>query len=217
MSAQNINQFDDNGKRHGVWKKYFNNTKILRYEGTFNNGKEIGLFKFYKKINNKAVLTATKEFNATNNVALVKFLTANGKIISEGQMLGKAYTGTWKYYQKRSNELLTLEHYNDMGQLNGERLVYYKNGQIAEKQNYKEGQLHGASFWYSENNVVIKVFIYVDGELHGLSKFYNPLGELITEGVYKNGKKHGIWKYYEDQKLVKEKDFSYKPKYSNKE
>ncbi|GAA4239505.1 hypothetical protein GCM10022291_34080 [Postechiella marina] len=39
VSAQNINQFDAQGKRHGVWKKNFENTKVLRYEGTFNHGK----------------------------------------------------------------------------------------------------------------------------------------------------------------------------------
>lgn len=46
--AQNINQFDANGERHGIWKKNFEDTNIIRYEGQFFHGKEIGLFKFYK-------------------------------------------------------------------------------------------------------------------------------------------------------------------------
>ena len=61
--AQEFNKFDDEGKRHGKWRKNFDKTKILRYEGEFFHGKEIGLFKFYKNINKKAVLTATKQFN----------------------------------------------------------------------------------------------------------------------------------------------------------
>lgn len=215
--TQEINQFDADGKRHGIWKKTFENTKILRYEGEFLHGKEIGLFKFYKNIDKKAVLTATKQFNKQDNKADVKFLTVKGKIISEGQLNGKTYIGTWKYYQKRSNQLLILEHYNDSGKLHGERFVYYKNGQIAEKQNYMAGKLEGVSVWYSLNNVVLKAFIYVGGELHGISKYYNPKGELITKGQYKNGKKHGVWKYYENGKLMNEKDFTYKPKLSNKE
>ena len=28
VSAQNVNQFDANGKRHGVWKKYFDDTTV---------------------------------------------------------------------------------------------------------------------------------------------------------------------------------------------
>ncbi len=211
--AQNINQFDANGKRHGIWKKTFDDTKVLRYEGEFLHGKEIGLFKFYKNIKKKAVLTATKQFNKTDNIAYVTFLSSRGKLISEGKMDKKKYIGEWKYYQKRNDNLLTLENYNAKGILEGERFVYYENGQIAEKQFYKNGKLEGKSIWYSEKNIVLKEFIYLNGELHGASKYYNPKGELITEGQYKKGKKHGIWKYYENGKLIKEKDFTYKPKY----
>lgn len=216
LFAQDINQFDANGKRHGIWKKNFDKTKILRYEGAFLNGKEIGQFKFYKNIKNKAVLTASKQFSEDNTSADVKFYTSRGKIISEGQMDGKTYKGTWKYYQKRSDQLLILEHFNNSGILIGERFVYYENGQIAEKQNYKDGKLDGVSLWYSERNVVLKAFIYVDGELHGFSKFYNPKGEIIVEGRYKRGKKDGVWKYYENGTIKEEKDFTYKPKYIKK-
>ncbi len=214
--AQNINQFDANGKRHGIWKKTFDGTKVLRYEGEFLHGKETGLFKFYKNIKKKAVLTATKQFNKTDNIAYVTFLSSRGKLISEGKMDRKKYIGEWKYYQKRNDNLLTLENYNTKGILEGERFVYYENGQIAEKQFYKNGKLDGVSVWYSEKNVVLKEFIYENGELHGASKYYNPKGELITEGQYKKGKKHGIWKYYENGELINEKDFTYKPKYIKK-
>ncbi len=214
--SQNTNQFDANGKRHGIWKKTFKNTNILRYEGEFFHGKEIGLFKFYKSINKKAVLTATKQFNENDDKADVKFFTSRGKIISEGQLKGKIYIGTWKYYQQRSNALLIIEHYDDFGKLHGERFVYYENGQVAEKQNYNAGKLDGVSYWYSEKSVVLKEFIYVNGELHGVSKYYNSNGELITEGRYKRGKKDGVWKYYKNGNVVNEKDFSYKPKYVKK-
>ena len=216
MFAQNFNQFDANGKRHGIWKKNFEDTNIIRYEGQFSHGKEIGLFKFYKSYKKKAILSATKQFTETNNIAEVKFLASNGKVISAGRMDGKTYIGTWKYYQKNSDKLLTIEHYNDKGELIGERLVYYPNGQIAEKQNYVNGKLNDASLWYSEKNVVLKSFIYEKGELHGIAKFYNPKGELVSEGQYKRGKKDGLWKYYEKGKLVNEKDFTYKPKYIKK-
>ncbi|MDO5968821.1 toxin-antitoxin system YwqK family antitoxin [Flavivirga aquimarina] len=214
--SQTINQFDKEGKRHGIWKKTFEGTNILRYEGAFSHGKEIGLFKFYKNIRKKAVLTASKQFNENDNKAYVKFFSSRGKLISEGQMDGKSYVGEWKYYQKTSENLLTLEHYNDKGNLEGERLVYYPNGQIAEKQNYINGELNGVSIWYSVNNVVLKEFIYVNGELHGISKIYNSKGELIVEGQYKQGKKHGIWKYYEGGTIVEEKDFTPKGKFKKK-
>lgn len=216
LFGQDINQFNANGKRHGIWKKTFDKTNVLRYEGEFLNGKEIGVFKFYKNIKSKAVLTASKQFNKNNNIADVKFYNPKGNVISEGQMDGKMYIGTWKYYQKNSNQLLILEHFNNFGLLTGKRLVYYENGQIAEEQNYKEGKLDGTSFWYSENNIVLKEFLYVDGELHGRSRYYNPKGEMLVEGIYKRNKKDGIWKFYDNGKLTEEKDFTYKPKYIKK-
>jgi antitoxin component YwqK of YwqJK toxin-antitoxin module len=214
--SQSINQFDENGSRHGIWKKNFENTNILRYEGEFFHGKEIGLFNFYMNIKKKAVLTAAKQFNKIDSKAYVKFFTSTGKVISEGLMDGKIHLGDWKYYQKNSDKLLILEHYDDFGNINGTRFVYYANGEIAEKQEYKVGQLHGVSVWYSEKNVVLKYFVYDNGVLHGVSKFYSPKGELMAEGMYKQGKKHGIWKYYESGKLTKEKDFTVIGKYKKK-
>ena len=217
VSAQTINQLDAQGLRHGIWKKNYDNTKVLRYEGEFNHGKEIGVFKYYKNLDNKASLTATKQFNEKDNKAYVTFFTSNGKVISEGLMNGKLYIGEWKYYQKNSNKLLTLENYDNEGLLDGNRFVYYENGQMAEKQFYVHGKLEGSSVWYSDKNVVLKEFQYANGELHGVSKFYNPKGELILEGAYKRGKKDGVWKTYENGKLIEEKDYTYVPKYIKKQ
>ncbi|AUP77759.1 toxin-antitoxin system YwqK family antitoxin [Flavivirga eckloniae] len=211
--SQAINQLDENGKRHGIWKKKFKNTDILRYEGAFSHGKEIGVFKFYKNIRKKAVLTASKEFNESDNKANVKFFTERGTLLSEGQMDGKLYIGKWKYYKGGPDKLITVENYNDKGNLEGERIVYYPNGQIAEKKNYLDGKLDGVSIWFSRDNIVLKEFTYANGELHGLAKSYSPKGDLIVEGTYKQGKKHGIWKYYENGKLTEEKDYTYKSKY----
>ncbi len=215
-SSQEINKLDANGKNHGIWRKNFENTNVIRYEGEFLHGKEIGLFKFYKNVKNKAVLSATKEFNADNNKAYVKFLASTGKVISEGQMDGKKHIGEWKYYQKTNNRLLILEYYNEAGVLNGERIVNYPNGELAEKQFYKNGKLDGVSVVYSDKNVVLSEVVYVNGELHGPSKYYTPKGEIVAEGAYKKDKKDGVWKYYEDGKLTEEKDFTYVPKFIKK-
>lgn len=216
LFAQELNQFDSNGKRHGIWKKNFEDTEVIRYEGTFNHGKEIGVFMFYKNIKNKPVLTAKKVFNENDNIAEVQFLASNGKVISEGAMRGKSHVGTWKYYQKNSDKIMTFESYNDNGELTGERRVYYPNGQIAEQQNYLNGKLEGASTIYSTKHVLLKAFFYVNNELHGSAKSYNPKGELLSEGQYKRGKKDGVWKYYKDGELEKEEDFTYIPKYKKK-
>ncbi len=217
ISAQNINQFDAKGKRHGIWKKNFEGTNQVRYQGEFSHGKEIGLFKFYKYLKKKSVLTATKQFNEKDRIADVKFLSSRGKVISEGKMIGKLYVGKWVYYHNDSSKIMTLENYNDKGKLHGKRFVYYEDSQIAEEANYVNGSQEGISTWYSKDGVIVKVFIYENNELHGLAKYYDEEGVMLVEGVYKRGKKTGIWKYYNNGKLVKETDFTYKPKYKKKQ
>jgi len=206
--AQEINQFDAEGKRHGVWKKNFEGTKQIRYQGAFKHGKEVGKFKFYKLVKKKSILTATKLFNVDDNSAKVKFLASNGKVISEGKMVGKLYVGKWVYYHNKSDKIMTLENYNNKGELQGEKLVYYKEGVVAERVNFVSGKQQGKSLWYSVKGVVLKEFMYDNGELHGMAKYYNPKAKLLAEGEYKRGKKVGQWKYYEEGKLTKETNFS---------
>jgi antitoxin component YwqK of YwqJK toxin-antitoxin module len=208
IMAQSINQLDENGKRHGVWKKNFEKTDIIRYEGEFNHGKEIGLFKFYKNINKEAVLTATKQFNEKDNIAEVTFYASNGKVISKGLMDRKNYIGEWTYYHKDSKQVMTLEHYNNQGQLEGESLVYYNSGKLAEKRFYKDNVLQGKATWFDETGKIMKEYHYEKGLLHGEAKFYNPTGTIEIEGQYKNDRKDGVWKYYKDGELSEEKDFT---------
>jgi len=217
FAQEAINQFDANGKRHGIWKKNFDKTKQPRYEGQFDHGKEIGTFKFYRLKSKKSVLSATKEFNADNAISLVKFYASTGKLISEGTMNGKLYIGKWTYYHNKTKAVMSTENYNDSGELNGEKLVFYKTGQIAERASYVNGEIEGISYWYTEKGIVIKEFNYEGDVLNGWSKYYDNEGVIQAEGTYRNGKKHGIWKYYTNGKLSKETDFTIRSKNPKKQ
>jgi len=212
-----INQFDDDGKHHGIWRKNFDKTKQLRYEGQFNHGKEVGVFKFYTLSRGKSVLSATKEFNELNNKAVVKFLSSKGKLISEGQMDGKLYIGKWVYYHNKSKSVMSTEQYNDDGKLEGEKLVFYPSGTTAEKSNYLNGKLEGSSIWYAKNGTILKDFQYKNDELNGVSKYYNADGNLQAEGTYRNGVKHGVWNYYKNGKLESSKDHTKRSKNPKKQ
>ncbi|WP_040281120.1 toxin-antitoxin system YwqK family antitoxin [Psychroserpens damuponensis] len=216
-AQESVNQFDSQGNRHGVWRKYFAKTKQLRYEGQFNHGKEVGTFKFYTLNQGSSVLSATKVFKEETNKAEVKFLSSKGKLISEGTMNGKLYTGKWVYYHNKSKGIMSTEFYNENGQLEGEKLVFYPDGTTAESSNYKEGKLHGKSTWYAKNGNVLKAFMYQNDELHGVSKYYDSDGNLQAEGAYKNDLKHGIWNYYKNGKIVETKDHTKRSKNPNKQ
>lgn len=210
--SQQINQLDANGERHGFWKKNFENTDQPKYEGTFEHGKEVGTFKFYKLVDGKSKLSATREFLPDNHKINVKFFSSKGKPISEGMMNDKLFVGKWTYYHNKKDGIMMIENYNDKGVLEGEKLVFYENGQTAEKSTYVNGEIDGISLWYSPNGNILKEFQYKNGLLHGISKYYDKDGKLLAEGAYKNDKKHGIWKYYENGQLTEEKDFTIRSK-----
>ena len=211
-AQDSYNQFDVNGKRHGNWHKYYHNTKQLRYEGQFIQGKEIDTFKFYTLNKGKSVLSAIKVFNADNDKAIVKFLSSKGKIISEGEMKGKLYIGKWIYYHNKADTIMSIEYYNAQGLLEGEKQVFYPDGITAEKSNYTSGKLNGPSNWYAKNGKILKAFQYENDQLHGISKYYDADGNVKAEGTYRRDLKHGIWKYYENGKLVKSKDHTKRSK-----
>lgn len=203
ISQETLNQYDQNGLRDGVWKKYFEKfPDQLRYEGQFSHGKEVGLFKFYRPGTEHPV--ATKRYSPDTEEVEVTFYTEKGEIISTGSMIEKERTGTWKYYHEGSDQIMMIENYKN-GILHGEKMTYYPNGQLTEKSFYSNGKLQGEQLLYADSGVLLKKLHYKNGELEGPAKFYNAAGELIIEGSYKNNRHSGTWKYYENGKLKEEK------------
>jgi len=201
-----VNQFDKNGKRHGIWTKNYYQTDQKRYEGQFVHGKEVDTFKYYTLSEGKSVLSAIRVFNKKDSLADVTFYASTKKIISKGKMNGKRFIGQWVYYHKDADAKMIVENFNDEGKLEGERNVFYKNGQMAEKAFYKNGLLHGEAKWFSEDSTLIKVSHYKDDKLEGKTINYDGSGKVASEGEYVKNKKHGVWKYYEDGEIIKEID-----------
>jgi antitoxin component YwqK of YwqJK toxin-antitoxin module len=206
LAQKSVNQFDNSGKRHGLWTKSYHKTDQKRYEGVFKNGKEIDSFKYYTLSKGKSVLSAVKVFNEKDSLATVTFFASNKKVISEGQMNGRIYIGKWIFYHKNSSAKMILENYNDEGSLEGERFVYYKNGLVAEQAIYKKGKLNGEAKWFSEKNILLRHTVYKADSLHGKSINYDTEGNITSEGNYVSEQKKGIWKYYKNGKLSKEID-----------
>ncbi|GAA4270858.1 toxin-antitoxin system YwqK family antitoxin [Aquimarina gracilis] len=205
LAAQEYNQFDADGKRHGKWRKRYENSDQIRYEGTFDHGKEVGEFKFYKPSSGDSP-TAIKTFSKDNDTVQIKYYTKKGKVISEGLMFKKDRIGMWTYYHNGSNKVMMTEEYK-LGKLNGQQLTYFENGQLTEKTSFVDGKRQGERVMYSEKGTVLKEFKYDNDQLHGLTKYYDTDGNLIIEGNYKRDRKDGIWKYYENGRLIEQKSY----------
>lgn len=210
LAQTDYNKLDEKGNKHGLWKGFYEESKRQKYEGTFEHGKEVGIFYFYDDTKAKSVI-ATRTFNLKDNSAYTIFYDQNKNIVSEGKVVNKLFEGEWKYYHEASKAIMTIENYKN-GKLEGKRSVFYPSGNIAEETNYVKGIRQGAYKKYTDNGIVLEEASYKNGEFDGLAIYKDPFDSVVAQGKYVNGKKKGIWKFYEEGKLVSEENMSYPKK-----
>lgn len=210
-AQSDINKFDKNGKRHGVWKKKYNNGRI-RYSGKFVHGKEVGAFKYYSPVSSEFPV-AVREYNESNNKANVKFYTKKGLLESKGMMIGKKRIGKWLFFNTDGKTVLSEENYVD-GKLHGPYKTFYNDGKPTEIASYKNGKLDGAYKKYAIKGHIYQNLNYSNGLLNGEAKYYSrKTGELVTKGQFKDDKRVGTWENYADGELVsKEQPNKKKPR-----
>ena len=210
LSGQtSINQFDENGERHGVWRKYYNNNRV-RYTGTFEHGKEVGVFRFFSASNSDNPVII-KEYNGNSDLADVRFYTPSGVLESEGKMRGKEREGKWLYYHEDGKSIMSEENYVD-GKLDGEYKTFYPTGEPTETAYYKNGLLHGNYKKYSIKGFLYQDFNYAEGKLNGMAVYYSrKSGDLIKKGPFKDDQRVGTWENYVDGELVSTEQPALKP------
>lgn len=202
FSQTDFNKLDENGKKHGLWKGFYEESKRPRYEGTFNHGKETGVFNFYDDTKAKSVI-ATREFNPNDNSAYTIFYDQQKNKVSEGKVINKLFEGQWKYYHQASKTIMTIENYKN-GKLEGLRTVFYPSGKIAEEINYKNNLKNGIYKNYTEKGIVLEESVFKNDIYNGLAVFKDTDGNIVSKGQFVNGKKTGIWQFFEKGKIAKE-------------
>jgi antitoxin component YwqK of YwqJK toxin-antitoxin module len=210
-AQEEVNQMDAQGARHGLWRKYYPGTEQIRYEGTFEHGKEVGVFKFYcEECGNQP--TATRTFNTKDKTVWVQYFTINGKLVSEGKLIDREREGEWISYHKNSTQPMSKEYYV-RGKQQGKQTTFYPDGTITEEIHFENGIKEGENLYYSPEGVIIKRLQYRNDMLQGPAIYYDAFGNIAVEGFYKDDKKHGLWKYYKNGKLEFEETY---PKPINK-
>lgn len=204
--AQEFNKVDAKGKKEGLWKGTYEVSKRPRYEGTFNHGKETGIFKFFDDTK-KGDIVATRDFSANDGSAYTIFYDQKKNKVSEGKVIGKNYEGEWKYYHKASTAVMTIENYKN-GKLEGPRTVYYPNSKVAEEMTYKNGLKDGIYKKTAVNGTLLEQSTYKNNEYNGDAVFYDSDGTVASKGKFLNGKKVGMWQFFTKGKLVKEVNMS---------
>src|SRR6476620_542991 len=179
LSAQtDVNKLDQKGKKHGVWKGVYTESKRPRYEGKFEHGKEVGTFQFFDDTKAGTVI-ATREFNPKDNSAYTIFYNQDGHKVSEGKEVNHLYEGQWKYYHENLPDIMTIENYK-AGKLHGKRTVFYRGSgvageeNIAEETNYSNGKKNGPYKKYTLKGVLLEDSNYKNGALDGPAVYKDP-------------------------------------------
>lgn len=208
------NQLDSNGKKDGIWKGIFENSKRPRYEGTFKNGVEVGTFKYFDDTQAQTVI-ATRVFSENGKVAQTTFFDQKNNKVSEGKTVNRLKEGVWNYYHKASKQLMKVEHYKN-GKLEGLQTIYFPSGKIAEETAYKGGQREGIYKIYTENGFVIEESTFSKNQYDGLAIFRDAGGKMVSKGSFVKNEKYGIWEFYEVGKLVKKEKYPLRVKFEKK-
>ena len=76
--------------------------------------------------------------------------------------------------------------YNVNGELHGDYIEFYENGQVSYKITYENGLRQGKSITYLENGKIIEETNYIDGKKEKEHLFYDEKEKLIKTEIYKN-------------------------------
>lgn len=201
FSQNDLNKVDDKGLKNGLWKGVYTESQRPRYEGTFDHGKETGMFKYFDDTKAGTVI-ATREFNPNDNSAYTIFYNQQNNKVSEGKVVNKLHEGEWKYYHENSDVVMTREFYKN-GKLEGVRSVYYPDGKILEETTYKNGVKNGPYKNYTETGIVLEESTFKNGEYDGIAIFRDTSGQIVAKGPFVNGLKKGIWEITDPGKPMK--------------
>jgi antitoxin component YwqK of YwqJK toxin-antitoxin module len=169
--------YDEKGFQQGPWKEYYL-TGELKSEGVYENGKRIGLWKYYHQ---------------------------NKKIEQIGKFNKKGKPdGDWKWYFESGNILREETFINGLPE--GEMREYDDSGAVVTKGNYIEGEKDG--FWFLQDGDEREEGKYRGSLKDDLWKYFYSNGKVSHQGKYTEGLENGKHTYYYDNgRVMQEGEF----------
>jgi len=199
IHAQEINQFDENGKHHGKWIRHYEKSQIVRYEGQFEHGAPFGEFRYYYQTGNLQTI-ANYEQNGT--VCHTVSFFGNGNKHAEGTYINRQKEGEWKFYDGFNN-IISIDHYKN-GEKHGLCKTFLPTGELIEEINFNNGLAHGEWKRYFKNGKLQIDGNFQNDKYEGSFVFYYISGKKLLSGKYVQSLREGDWLYYdEDGRLIK--------------
>lgn len=199
LSFAQPNVKDVNGKKQGVWKVYYENSRALEYEGQFKNDIPVGTFKYYYK---NTHLKGVVVHDEKTGRSVATFYHESGVVFAKGIFKNQLKDSIWDYYGP-SGRQSTKETWSK-GKLNGMTTVYYvpelatdKSLKIAKTTMYVNDIMEGDCIEYFESGAIKSKVKYVNGLKEGVSVINHPAGNPMIKENYVHGVKHGYQYAYD--------------------
>jgi antitoxin component YwqK of YwqJK toxin-antitoxin module len=196
LFAQQINQVDEQGRKQGAWKKYYESNKKLFYEGQFKDNKQVGTFKHYYKNGKLRSVTIYR-----GDTARAEVFNKQGRVIASGKFVNQKKDSIWDYYNNQGHLSQKESYYS--GVKTGREQTYYATGQIASEITYINDIENGEFEMYYVNGSIENKGEYLDGRYDGDFVYYYDNGKKMFEGEYVRGLKNGHWVYFYSNGKIK--------------
>lgn len=111
--------------------------------------------------------------------------------------------GTYKLTSAKG-VLIETAQYQD-GELDGERLLFFENGEVQYREQYKQGQFEGPYFSYFDSGSPESEGQYVENAMQGEWKFYYSNGQVKEILRFTDNEENGPFlEYHENGKMKAE-------------
>ena len=227
LGKEKINRKDRNGLKMGVWKKFFDDGKLME-ESRYKNDLLNGYLKEYdekgKLINATLYIDGIAQTYAEEiaQLDIRKEYYPNGMVKKEGvyDVIGKE-NGIFKYFDEKGKIektefyqhgiLVAIGLIDEEGKRQGYWEEYYTEpeGQLKSKGKYKDGEKIEEWKYFFTNNQLLQVGNYdKKGKPTGLWKWYYQTGKLLREESFRKGLEDGMmYEYLEDGSVIIEGEF----------
>ncbi|MBS1651296.1 MAG: hypothetical protein JSU07_04720 [Bacteroidetes bacterium] len=198
QSFEKINQRDNQNKKQGIWKEFYNDQTVKK-EMKYNDDSLDG---YVKEYDIKGNLLSTKKFNNGKpilnapeiaNVEVYKEVYDDGTLKYEGVYLDGVAIGThFKYIQKKQCDSSAFYYEDTITHIG-----YYKNKLICRNVPVPDSCIE-----YSDGTITAKGAVDSVRNRKGIWIEYHATGEFKGKGMYKDGNRVGDWEFfYADGKL----------------
>ena len=202
---EQINRYDKDQKKHGVWKEFYDNEKV-RWEGKFKHGELDGIVREYNKKGGLKTMNMFTEGEINKDAKEVKFFELSKEIRSDGSYLIGGYAdkikqGIFREYDstgvlinsyKYKNNFKTAEGILDStGLEHGEWNYLNIDGSIKAKGTFNHGKRVGSWLYYYFNGELEQKGLYVNGLPHGEWTWWYSNKQLRRQENFRNGREDG--------------------------